>query len=214
LKLVLATFNPDKARELTALLDLPGVEIATLAGFAGAESPEETGATLEENAALKADAARRLTGLPAIADDTGLEVDALDGAPGIHAARFAGPGATYADNVRLLLARLAGVPLARRTARFRTVCVAWFPSGLRLAGEGVLEGRIALSPRGTQGFGYDPVFEPLDSDRTLAELGAAEKNADSHRARAVRALAARLKSLDPRVWSADSSAHATPEDER
>src|SRR5262249_21921103 len=118
LKLVLATFNPDKARELTALLDLPGVEIVTLAGFPGAAPPEETGATLEENATLKAEAACRLTGLPAIADDTGLEVDALQGVPGVHAARFAGPGASYGDNFRLLLARLENVPPARRTARF------------------------------------------------------------------------------------------------
>ena len=206
MKLVLATFNADKARELTALLDLPGVEIVTLEGFAGARPPEETGATLEENATIKAEAALRLTGLPAIADDTGLEVDALDGAPGVHAARFAGPGASYADNVRLLLARLEGVPLEARTARFRTVCVAVFPRGLGLAGEGVLEGRITLSTRGTLGFGYDPVFEPLGSDRTLAELAPAEKNAGSHRARAVRALAARFRSLDPSEWSADPPA--------
>jgi XTP/dITP diphosphohydrolase len=197
LKLVLATFNPDKARELAALLDLPGAEILSLDRVAGAAPPAETGATLAENATLKAEAALNLTGLPAIADDTGLEVDALNGAPGIHAARFAGPGASYADNVRLLLARLEGVALERRTARFRTACVAAFPDGRRVVGEGVLEGLITLGARGTQGFGYDPVFQPLGLDRTLAELSAAEKNAISHRARAARALVAGLD-LPPR----------------
>src|SRR5206468_7566643 len=132
---VLATFNRDKARELLALLGVPGLELVSLADFPGASSPEETGATLLENATLKAEAARRRTGLPAIADDTGLEVEALGGAPGVHAARFAGPGATYADNVRLLLERMKGVPFERRTARFRTVCVAAFPDGARLEAE-------------------------------------------------------------------------------
>jgi XTP/dITP diphosphohydrolase len=189
-KFVLATFNRDKARELEALLDLPGLEVLSLSDFLGAASPEETGASLEENALLKARAALRATGLPAIADDTGLEVDALGGAPGVHAARFAGPDASYADNVRLLLERLSGVPPARRTARFRTVCVAVFPDGMQVVGEGLLEGRITESPRGDRGFGYDPVFEV--SGRTLAELTPAEKNAWSHRGRAVRALATRL----------------------
>ena len=210
MKLVLATFNPDKARELKALLDLPRAEIVKLDPVLGAEAPDEIGATLEENATLKADAACRLTGLPAIADDTGLEVDALNGAPGIYSARFAGPDATYADNVRLLLARLDGVTPERRTARFRTVCVAIFPGGRRVTGEGVLEGRITVAPRGTHGFGYDPVFQPAGSDRTLAELSAAEKNSRSHRALAVRALAERLRGLDP---SAGGAATQIPEGE-
>ena len=194
MKLVLATFNRDKARELLALLDIPGLELTSLAEFTGAQAPEETGATLLENATLKAEAASRATGLPAIADDTGLEVDALSGAPGFHAARFAGPGATYADNVRLLLERLKGVPGAGRGARFRTVCVVLFPGGRRLVGEGAVEGRITEAPRGAQGFGYDPVFEVPELGKTFAELSAAEKNAISHRARAVRALAEQLRS--------------------
>jgi XTP/dITP diphosphohydrolase len=196
-KLVLATFNRDKARELLALLDLPGLELATLSDFPGAVSPEETGTTLLENATLKAEAALRLTGLPAIADDTGLEVDALDGAPGIHAARFAGPGATYADNVRLLLERMRSIPPERRGARFRTVCVAVFQDGETLAAEGVVNGRITELPRGTHGFGYDPVFEIPELGRTFAELAAEEKNAVSHRARAARALAERLRARSP-----------------
>ena len=189
MKFVLATFNRDKLRELRELLDLQGLELVTLADVPGATPPAETGATLEENARLKARAAMARTGLPAIADDTGLEVDALDGRPGVHAARYAGPDATYADNVRKLLAELAGVPAAGRAARFRTVCLACWPDGVEMAAHGVLEGRITLEPRGTNGFGYDPVFEVEEGGRTLAELTADEKNARSHRARAVRALA-------------------------
>lgn len=191
-RLVVATMNPDKLRELEALLDLPGLELKSLADFPGAQAPEETGTTLLENARIKARAAFAFTGWPAVADDTGLEVDALGGAPGVHAARFAGPGAAYADNVALLLARLAGVEGPARTARFRTVCVARLADGEELEAEGTLEGRISLAPRGASGFGYDPVFEVDGSGRTLAELDAAEKNAMSHRARAVRALARRL----------------------
>jgi XTP/dITP diphosphohydrolase len=190
-KLVLATFNRDKARELLALLDVEGLELTSLAQFPGAVAPEESGSTLRENALLKAEAALRHTGSPAIADDTGLEVDALGGAPGVHAARYAGPGATDADNVRLLLERMREVPRDRRAARFRTVCMAVFPDGARLEAEGVVEGRIAEAPRGSSGFGYDPVFE-VDG-RTFAEMSAEEKNAISHRARAARALAAKLR---------------------
>ncbi len=197
MKFVLATFNRDKARELEALLGVPGFEVLSLSEFLGAASPEESGSSLHENALLKAEAAMRATGLPAIADDTGLEVDALGGAPGVHAARFAGPDASYADNVRLLLERLRGVPPVLRTARFRTVCVAVFPEGSRLVGEGVLEGRITESLRGQGGFGYDPVFEVPELGRTLAELTAEEKNRISHRALAARALARQLGSGPP-----------------
>jgi XTP/dITP diphosphohydrolase len=190
-KFVLATFNRDKARELEALLALPGLEIVPLADWAGAVAPEEHGATLLENARIKARAALARTGLPAIADDTGLEVDALGGAPGVHAARYAGPGATYADNTAKLLAALDGVPAERRTARFHTVCVAVFPDGAEVAADGTLEGAIGTAPAGSNGFGYDPVFV-LPGGRTLAQLAADEKNASSHRARAIRALAAKL----------------------
>lgn len=189
MRFVLATFNPGKVRELSGLLDLPGLELSTLAGVPGAAAPEEHGATLEENARIKARAATALTGLPAIADDTALEVDALGGRPGVRSARYAGPAARDADNVRRLLAELEGVPPDRRTARFRTVCVACWPDGVEIAAHGVLEGRIAAAPRGSGGFGYDPVFEVEGEPRTLAELSEDEKNARSHRARAVRALA-------------------------
>jgi len=185
-KFIVATFNPDKAAELRVLLALPDVELVVLADWPGATAPEETGATLLENARIKALAAVALTGLPAIADDTGLEVDALGGAPGVHAARYAGPRATYADNVAKLLRELAGVPPERRTARFRTVCFAAWPDGTEMSADGTLQGTITDAPRGTNGFGYDPVFVPRGETRTYAELTDAEKNAISHRGRAVR----------------------------
>jgi XTP/dITP diphosphohydrolase len=185
-KFIVATFNPDKAAELQVLLALADVELVALADWPGATAPAETGATLLENARIKALAAVALTGLPAIADDTGLEVDALRGAPGVHAARYAGPRATYADNVAKLLRELAGVPPERRTARFRTVCFAAWPDGTEMSADGTLQGTITDAPRGTNGFGYDPVFVPKGETRTYAELTDAEKNAISHRGRAVK----------------------------
>jgi len=192
-KFVVATFNRDKAAELHALLALPDVELVALADWPGAVAPEETGDTLLANARIKARAAAALTRLPAIADDTGLEVDALDGAPGVNAAHHAGPHASYADNVAKLLRELAGVPPERRTARFRTVCVASWPDGTEMSADGVLAGTITDAPRGTNGFGYDPVFVPKGETRTYAELSDEEKNAISHRARAVRVLRAFLR---------------------
>lgn len=195
-RFVLATFNRHKAAELEALLAVPGLTLVPLADFERASAPEEDGATLVDNARIKARAALARTGLPTIADDTGLEVDALDGAPGVHAARYAGPGASYADNVAKLLAALEGVPAARRGARFRTVCVALWPDGHEARAEGVLEGAIIAAPRGAHGFGYDPVFVPAGGSRSLAEMSEPEKNAISHRGRAARALAARLAGWD------------------
>ncbi len=198
LEFVLASMNSDKARELETLLAPAGMRLRPLAEFPGAQSPPETGETLLENARIKARYGCELTGMPAIADDTGLEVDALDGAPGAEAARFAGPGASYADNWALLLSRLEGVHQSLRTARFRCVIVARWPDGREEVAEGVLEGRITLGPRGHGGFGYDPVFEVLGTGRTLAELSPQEKNELSHRARAAQAMVERLKS-EPRT---------------
>jgi XTP/dITP diphosphohydrolase len=136
------------------------------------------------------------TGEPAVADDTGLEVDALGGRPGVYAARYAGPGATYADNVAKLLEELDGVPPEGRTARFRTVLVALFPHGGEIVAEGWVDGHIAEAGRGAGGFGYDPVFVPDDGDgRTFAEMTTAEKGEVSHRGRALRALKAQLQNL-------------------
>ena len=154
---------------------------------------EETGATLEANALIKARAVAAATGLLTIADDSGLEVDALGGAPGVCSARYAGEHATDADNVTRLLAELVEVPAERRTARFAAVLVARAPDGTETVVRGEVEGRIIGAPSGAGGFGYDPVFVPAEGDgRTFAEMSAEEKHAISHRGRAVRALADRL----------------------
>lgn len=215
--LVLATANPDKAREiceiLAAALERPlvttGLEVgdSTVAYLVSPPGPgpaapsldhapdvAETGATLEENARIKAAALTRATGLPAVADDTGLAVDALGGAPGVRSARYAGDHATYADNVARLLRDLHGVPPARRSARFETVALARWPDGRELVARGVVEGRIAEGPRGDGGFGYDPVFVPSEGDgRSFAEMDPGEKHAVSHRGRAFRRLASMLR---------------------
>ena len=189
MRLILATANPDKARELAGLLQ----------GFEGVPRPvdlpdvEETADTLEGNARLKAVAVGAATGELAVADDTGLEVDALGGRPGVYAARYAGDGATYADNVAKLLIELADVPAPERTARFRTVTVAVFPDGREIVAEGAVEGAITEWPAGDGGFGYDAVFVPAGGDgRTFAQMTQDEKAAVSHRGRALRSLAGQL----------------------
>ena len=188
-RLVLATANPDKARELAGLLE--GFEVVPRP--ADLPDVEETADTLEGNARLKAQAVTAATGELAVADDTGVEVDALAGRPGVYAARYAGPGATYADNVAKLLGELDGVPAAGRRARFRTVAVALFGDGREIVADGTVEGTIACAPRGLGGFGYDCVFVPDGADgRTFAEMTRAEKAAVSHRGRALRSLAAQL----------------------
>lgn len=154
----------------------------------GATLPAETGATYRDNALLKARAAARLTGLPALADDSGLEVDALGGAPGLFSARYGGPGLDDAGRCARLLAALRGVPEGRRTARFRCVIALVDPRGGEHVVEGVAEGRIAEAPRGGGGFGYDPVFYYPPLGRTFAELTDTEKAEVSHRGRAARAL--------------------------
>ncbi|NIA25548.1 MAG: RdgB/HAM1 family non-canonical purine NTP pyrophosphatase [Gammaproteobacteria bacterium] len=186
-RLVVASKNPDKVGEIEAVLRGLGLVDAVVRDLEWPDV-EETGTTLEENALLKARAVAAAVGLPALADDTGLEVDALGGAPGVRSARYAGQDATYDDNVRRLLAEVADAH--DRSARFRTVMVLAFPDGREIVGEGVLEGEIIDERRGTSGFGYDPVF--LVDGRTLAEIDPEEKNAISHRGRALHALAARL----------------------
>lgn len=187
---VLATANPDKVREISEIL---GDDVTLLPRPAEVAEVEETGSTLLENARLKAVALVRATGLPAIADDTGLEVDALGGAPGVFSARFAGPDAAYADNVKKLLDTLSEVPAPRR-ARFRTVAIIAWPNGRELVAEGVVDGIVADEARGTDGFGYDSVFIPAGYDgRTFAEMTAAEKHTISHRGRAFRLLAGELR---------------------
>ena len=190
MQFVLATANPDKAAEIIAILADAGLAIDLVPRPLDVPDVEETGATLEENARLKAEALSRATGLPAIADDTGLEVDHLGGAPGVFTARVAGPDATYADSVAHLPHRLDGVGADSRTARFATVAIAVWPDGVEGAAIGTVEGLIAETARGDGGFGYDPVFVPTEGDgRTFAEMTPAEKHAVSHRGRAFRTLA-------------------------
>ncbi|MBI3973183.1 MAG: XTP/dITP diphosphatase [Chloroflexi bacterium] len=188
-RLLLATNNEKKLRELAAVLaDLP-VELVTPAPLGLTLEVPETGATFEENAALKARGFARASGLPALADDSGLEVDALGGEPGIRSQRYAGPDATDAGRNALVLERLKDVPPSKRTARFR--CAMALATPERLAGtvEGTVEGQISAAPRGSHGFGYDPIFWLPARGCTMAELPPEEKNRISHRARA--AVAAR-----------------------
>ncbi len=183
--LVLATRNLDKVREMRQVLADCGWEIVSLEQFPDAPEVVEDGATVEANAIKKAVAIARHTDLVALADDTALEVDALGGAPGVCSSRYAGPGATYADNVRKLLRDLAGVPAERRTARFR--CVIAVAEGERVATvEGICEGLITSSPRGDGGFGYDPVFLVPAMGLTFAEMSSEQKHSVSHRGQALR----------------------------
>ena len=186
-RVVVASKNPDKIQEVEAVLERMDHPWEIVRGLDWPDV-DETEATLEGNALLKAVAVSEATGLAALADDTGLEVDALDGRPGVFSARFAGPDATYEQNVDRLLADLDGVAL--RSARFRTAIAFVVPGSTPLIVEGILEGAIANERRGERGFGYDPVFAV--GDRTYAEMSDDEKNGISHRARALRALAAAL----------------------
>jgi XTP/dITP diphosphohydrolase len=199
LRLVVATANPDKAREIAAVLQEAGTDVDLVTRPDDVPAVEETGTTLIENARLKANALRDATGLAALGEDTGLEIDSLGGAPGVYSARYAGDGASYEDNVRKVLHDMDAVLRASRTARFRTAVVLAFPDGSELTAEGVVEGTIAEVPRGEHGFGYDPVFVPAGGGgRTFAELTPERKHAISHRGRALRALAARLREADGR----------------
>jgi len=183
--LVVATGNRHKVEEIRAMLaDLP-ITVRSLAEFPGAPEVVEDGATYRENALKKAWSAAKFTGKPALADDTGLEVDALGGQPGLYAARFAGEGCSFQDNVRKLLHLLDGVPSERRGARFVCVIALVSPDGREQVVEGELCGRISESQSGGGGFGYDPVFFVPEAGKTLAELTADEKNRVSHRRRAL-----------------------------
>lgn len=195
---VLATGNRGKLAEFQQLLGDSGFDVLTQAQF-GIEPPEETGTTFEANALLKARHAAHLTGLPALADDSGLEVDALGGAPGVYSARYAGAGATDAMNIARLLAALAGTAPPQRAARFRCV-IAFLRNGddpAPLLAQGCWEGRILEAPRGAGGFGYDPVFLDEASGLSAAQLEAAAKHARSHRGAALRDLLAQLRGAPP-----------------
>ena len=192
---VLATQNRGKARELGALLAGIASRCESLHDHPEVPLPPEEDSSYAANALAKARAVSAALGVPAIGDDSGLEVDALGGAPGIRSARFAGEGAGDAANNALLLNRLRGVPAERRTARFRCVLAFADPGGAReVTGEGICEGTILESPRGSHGFGYDPLFVPRGGSRSFAELTGDAKDAMSHRGRAAKTLRARLRS--------------------
>ncbi len=195
--IVLATRNAGKARELTILLQGLAERVESLSAHPRVALPPETGSTYLENAMAKARAVHAALGEPALGDDSGLEVEALGGAPGIHSARYAGPGATDRANNESLLRELRGVAGERRAARFRCVLALVRGPDDVVASEGVCEGRILEVPRGTRGFGYDPLFLPDGEALTFAELPDERKNAISHRARAAAALREALRSGGP-----------------
>jgi XTP/dITP diphosphohydrolase len=192
-RVVLATHNPHKAREFQQLLGaaVPGLEIVTYDG----PVPVEDGVSFEENALIKARAAAEHTGLPALADDSGICVDVMGGAPGIFSARWAGAHGDAQANLRLLLDQLADIPDAERGAHFTATLALLVPGGEPTVVQGIWPGRIAREPRGENGHGYDPIFVPDGGDATAAELTAEQKNADSHRARALAAIVPALREL-------------------
>lgn len=196
-RLVVASLNRAKAREIARILRAEDLdrEVVSLADFPDITLPPETGATFAANAVVKARYVAEATGLSAVADDSGLEVDALGGEPGIRSARFAGEDATDEDRYRKVLYLMEDVPEGRRQARFRCAAAFAAPEGDELLAEGVCEGRIAREAAGTGGFGYDPIFIPDGRECTMAQLTAEEKHAISHRGRALRLLAKLLRGM-------------------
>lgn len=191
-EILIATRNPGKIKEFQAFFAAWGWRVKGLDQFPDLPEIIEDGLTFEDNARKKAESLFRWTGMPALADDSGLEVDALGGRPGVYSARFAGEHASDAENNQKLLHALDGIPLERRTARFRCVLFLMFGEERTMTAEGVCEGVILTAPRGSGGFGYDPLFYLPAYGKTMAELDPNEKNQVSHRGQALRQLAARL----------------------
>ena len=192
-QLVLATHNAHKAEEISALLADLSVQVLTLDSFPAIGAIAEDADTIEGNSLLKAETVFRAAGLPSLADDTGLEVYYLALAPGVRSSRYAGDQATYADNVAKLLKEMQGVPPRRRGARFRCVLTFLAPGTRPVSAEGLCRGTIVTEPRGTGGFGYDPVFLPIGGEKTFAELDPSAKNAFSHRGKATAAILPALR---------------------
>ncbi len=205
MKWVVATRNQDKLREIRTIFAGFPVTLLDIKEFPHVGTIEETGTNLQENALLKARTVHQASGYPAIADDTGLEVDALGGAPGIYAARFAGPRATYRQNQDQLLTLMRTIPPQNRTARFRT-CAVYVDGSQEIVAEGVLEGHITREPLGNHGFGYDPVFMVEDTGRTFGQMTHEEKQDGSHRARAFKALHRLLAHALPLIESKETPA--------
>lgn len=194
-EVVVATRNRGKLAEIGAILRIPGLKLIALGDWHGAPVTDETGATFRDNAVLKAIDAARFTGRPALADDSGLCVDALAGAPGLLSARYGGPGLDDVGRYELLLRAMLDVPESQRSARFVCAAALAMPDGEVHTAYGELPGAIAMSPSGAGGFGYDPVFFLPEMDCTLAELPEEVKNEISHRAAALRAIAPRVRAL-------------------
>lgn len=191
MKFVLASNNRKKLIEMSDILSGLGIEVISLSEAGVTDSPEETGVTFAENALIKADAACKATGMPSIADDSGLVVDALGGAPGVYSARYGGPGLSDEQRYMLLLKNMEGKE--QRDARFVSSIACRFPDGTLITAEGICPGTIMHAPAGTGGFGYDPVFCVAETGKGMAELTAEEKNAISHRGRALRTFCGRLR---------------------
>ena len=199
MKIVLATNNKNKCAEMSALLSSFPIEILSLKDFPEIGEIIEDGSTLEENAHIKARTVHSLTGHYAWADDTGLEVNALGGQPGIYSARYAGKNCCYSDNVKKLLLEMENVPEDLRSARFKTV-IAFIGENMELVTEGTVEGMITTKPKGVGGFGYDPVFYVLNKGKTYSEMEMTEKNQISHRAKAIQNMTKLLASYFPETF--------------
>ena len=192
MKLLIATGNPHKVEAIQRILGDAPFELVTLSEFPDLEEPEETGTTFLANALLKSRYYCEATGLPALADDSGLEVDAMNGEPGVYSARFAGGDTPHSVKMAKVLELLADVPEEKRTARFRCVAAITFPDGKELHADGSMEGVIASAPSGSGGFGYDPIVYLPELGQTVAEISAAQKDRLSHRGKAFRALISQL----------------------
>jgi len=199
MKIVLATHNRDKCAEMAAILSDYPIDLLTLENFPEIDEIIEDGNTLEENALIKARTVYEMTNIPAWADDTGLEVDALNGEPGIYSARYAGENCNYSDNVTKLLKNMEKIPAEKRTARFQTV-IAFVGDKMELVSEGIVEGKITTEPKGVGGFGYDPVFYVSEQGKTYSEMKMKEKNKISHRGKAIQEMLKLLQSRLPNIF--------------
>ena len=199
MKIVLATHNRDKCAEMAAILSDYPIDLLTLENFPEIDEIIEDGNTLEENALIKARTVYKMTNIPAWADDTGLEVDALNGEPGIYSARYAGEYCNYSDNVIKLLKNMEKIPANKRTARFQTV-IAFVGDKMELVSEGIVEGKITTEPKGVGGFGYDPVFYVPITGKTFSEMSMTEKNQISHRGKAIQNMLKLLLSHFPQTF--------------
>ena len=199
MKIVLATHNEDKCAEMTAILDEFPIQLLSLEDFPEIGEIEENGSSLEENALIKARTVHSITKLLSWADDTGLEVDALGGKPGVYSARYAGVNCSYSDNVQKLLQKMENIPADQRIAHFKTA-IALIGENMELVSEGVVEGMITTKPKGVGGFGYDSVFYVLDKNKTYSEMKMTEKNQISHRGKAIQNMIKLLQSQFPETF--------------